>query len=216
MEENPKLAWNINITALASFLNMTDGIERLFYVSSDSVYGESKDRYQFKEDDKLFPVNRYGIHKCCAEQLVTAYGYNVIRFPFLVGHSLIPERKHFYDTIVDSISHGKTVDMFYDSYRSTLDFDTATKLLLEVIKKPTAEVPQILNICGDEALSKYEIGVQMARILEVPLDLIRPISIYSDNNIFRVKRAASTLMDNSLLKRILGIDKIKISLLNPD
>ena len=40
-------------------------------------------------------------------------------------------------------------------------------------------------------------------------NLIVPISINDGNNIFKSKRATSTLMDNRLLKSILGIQKIE-------
>ena len=200
------------MTALSRFLNLAENVDRLFYPSSDSVYGESIDGYLFKESDRLAPVNRYGVHKSCAERLVTAYGYNVVRFPFLIGPSLVPGRNHFYDTIVKTIMDGRTIDMFCDSYRSALDFDTAAKLLIDTMEKPAAEVPQIMNICGDEALSKYEIGLELADIVGAPRELIRPVSIRDDSDIFTVKRASSTLMDNTLMKRVLGLDEVRIDL----
>ena len=83
------------------------------------------------------------------------------------------------------------------------------------MEKPAAEVPQILNICGDEALSKYEIGLKLADIVGAPRKLIRPVSIRDDTDIFTVKRASSTLMDNTLMKRVLDIDEIRIDL-KPD
>lgn len=212
VEENPRLAWDTNVTALSRFLNMAENVERFFYPSSDSVYGESVNGYRFRESDRLAPVNRYGVHKSCAERLVTGYGYNVVRFPFLIGPSLVPGRKHFYDMIVETIMGGRTIDMFCDSYRSALDFDTAAKLLIEIMEKPAVEVPQILNVCGDKALSKYEIGLELADIAGAPRELIRPVSICDDTDIFAVKRASSTLMDNSLMKKVLGLDEVRIDL----
>lgn len=46
----------------------------------------------------------------------------------------------------------------------------------------------------------------------VSRDMIRPISIRRDVEIFQAKRACSTVMDNSLLKRILGLREIKLTL----
>ena len=212
VEKNRQIAWDTNVTALARFLNLMGETDRFYYPSTDSVYGESKAGYRFKETDGLAPVNRYGVQKTCAEKLVTAYGGTVFRYPFLIGHSLIPGKKHFCDTIVETLSQGNTVDMFCDSYRSSLDFDTAAKLTIEIAEKPAAEVPRIVNVCGDEALSKYEVGVRLADVIGEPRDLIRPVSIQNDTNIFTAKRASSTLMDNTLMKRILGLDAVKIDL----
>ena len=93
--------------------------------------------------------------------------------------------------------------MFSDSYRSALDFDTAAKLTIDILETPAAEVPQIINICGDETLSD---------LTGVSRDLIHPISIQKETDIFAVKRASSTLMDNALLKHVLGIDEVKMNL----
>jgi len=83
VEQNPKIGWHINITSLSNFLNKIDNVECFFYPSTDSVYGESQERYHFKEEDTLKPVNIYGHQKIAAETLVREYGYNVVRYPFL-------------------------------------------------------------------------------------------------------------------------------------
>lgn len=214
VEKNPKLAWDINVTSLSRFLNIAENVECFFYSSTDSVYGEGNEEYRFKEDDELHPVNKYGLHKCVAERLVTGYGYNVVRFPFLISSSLTPEKKHFYDEIAETISQNKHIEMFCDSYRSALDFNTASKMLIRLIEKYTPEMPQIINICGDEALSKYDVGLRIADRLKVNSDLIRPVSIHDNKtaDIFGTKRAASTLMDNTRLKEILGLQEVKIDL----
>lgn len=209
VEKNPRLAWDINVTALSRFLNTIEHIDKFFYSSSESVYGESSDGYHFKESDYLHPINRYGQHKCIAESLVTGYGYNVVRFPFMIAPSLAEGKKHFYDMIVESLMLGRAVDMFSDSSHSALDFDTASRLLLQLVENQET-MPQILNISGDEDLSKYDIGLRIADRLGVSQKLIRPISINDDNEIFEVKRASSTLLDNSLLKATLGLNTIQI------
>lgn len=212
VEQNPKLAWDINVTALSRFLNTAERVTRFCYPSTDSVYGESRDGYRFRESDPLHPVNRYGKQKAVAEMLVTSYGYHVVRFPFLIGPSLTPHKQHFYDTIVQTISSGKTFDMFADSYRSSLDFQTAASLLIQLMELPAEAVPPIVNLCGDEALSKYDVGLMIAEQIGVPKERILPISIHADGGIFDAKRASSTLMDNSLLKRTLHLDRVQINL----
>lgn len=212
VEKNPRIAWDTNVTALARFLNTVENVHCFYYPSSDSVYGESHAEYAFKETDILSPVNRYGRHKCIAETLVTGYGYNVVRFPFLIAPSLVPEKKHFYDIIVDTITQGKTMEMFSDSYRSTLNFDTAAQLTIRMMEEYRDEYPKVLNVCGDDALSKYDIGLMIADSVGASRELIRPISINNGANIFEVKRATSTLMDNSLIKNILNLAEIKLLL----
>lgn len=212
VEKNPRIAWDVNVTSLSRFLNTAENVKCLFYPSSDSVYGESISQKVFSETDELHPVNRYGLHKCVAERLVTGYGYNVVRYPFLIGPSLLKQKKHFYDVIVENITGGRPMDMFVDSYRSALSFDDAAGIVVDLIENHTENVPQILNVCGDDALSKYDIGLMIADKFGVSRELIRPISIYGGSGVFEAKRASSTLMSNQQLKDILGVSEIRLAL----
>lgn len=212
VEKNPRIAWNINITALSNFMNTVENVKCFFYPSTDSVYGDGDVTKHFKETDALHPVNRYGRHKATAECLVNAYGYNVVRFPFLIAPSLLPYKKHFYDQIVETISNGKKMEMFADSMRSSLDFGTVAELVVRLIENYREDMPKILNISGDEDLSKYDVGVMIAKKLEISTDLIVPISADKTEGIFEAKRAKSTLIDNSQVKKYLGLKEIKINL----
>ena len=97
-------------------------------------------------------------------------------------------------------------------YRSALSFNAAASIVVELIESGRQDIPQILNICGDDALSKYDIGLMIAEKLQVPSELIRPISILDNSGVFEAKRASSTLMSNKRLKDILGISEIKLTL----
>jgi len=212
VQANPRFAWNINITALSKILNSLNNVRCFFYASTDSVYGNSIDAYHFKEEDSLNPENIYGIQKKTAEALVTGYGYNVVRYPFLIGKSLLHHKKHFYDMIVDKISNGEVFDMFKDSYRSSLDFNTAAFLLIELIKNYKNSFPKILNVSGDKDLSKYDVGMLIAEHIGCDKNLIKAISINAGNEIFNFKtpRALSTLLDNSKLKSVLKLNEINL------
>ncbi len=207
VEKNPRLAWDTNVTSLSRFLNTAENVVRFFYPSTDSVYGDSVDGHHFLETDALAPVNRYGRQKCAAEAMVTAYGYNVVRFPFLIAPSLAPGKKHFYDVIAATLKAGEPMEMFADSYRSALDFGQAAELTVRLMELPEA-APAIVNVCGDEDLSKYDIGLRIADKLGVSRELVKPISINGGSGIFQAKRAASTLMDNGLLKKTLGLTEV--------
>ena len=208
---NPNIAWDINVTTLSKCVNKLDFVNKFFYVSTDSVYGNSIDNYRFKESDSLNPVNIYGRNKAAAEAITIYSGRNVVRYPFLIAKSLSPNKKHFFDKIVDKLSNGEKVEMFEDSLRSSLDFDTAAKLLIELCEKKEA-VPNIVNICGDDDLSKYDVGLMIAEKYGFDKKLVVPISIESENSFFKTPRANSTLMDNSLLKSILNLESIRIDL----
>ena len=200
VEKNPRIAWNTNITALSFFLNAMENVSAFYYPSSDSVYGNSIDGKIFKEDDKTNPVNTYGKQKALAEKIVNTYGYQVVRYPFLIGTSLLSSKKHFYDYIVENLRSGDGMDMFSDSYRSTISFRQAADYLVDLIEM--GDKHPVVNISSDKALSKYDVGIIIAGKLGVDKNLVRAIKVEDSEGIFVAKRASSTIMDNKLLKSI--------------
>lgn len=209
--ENPNVAWDINVTTLSKCVNNLYFVDKLYYASTDSVYGNSINGYHFVETDLTNPVNIYGRNKAAAEAIVVNYGFNVVRYPFLIAPSLVEGKPHFYDRMVESLKSGNEITMFSDSYRSSLNFKTAASLLVKLMQLED-DIPSILNICGDKDLSKYDIGLMIADSLNVSRELVKPITMETDSAIFKSARATSTLMDNTLVKRILGIDTIEFEI----
>lgn len=207
VEINKELAWNINITSLSYFINSCSFAKEVYYPSTDSVYGESVNFYHFKETDTLNPVNFYGHNKCTAESILVHLGRNVVRFPFLISPSLV-EKPHFYDKIVESLKKNIPFEMYKDSYRSSLSFENAAIITVMLIEKGNRE--QIVNVCGDKDLSKYDVGLMIAEREGLNRELIVPITTEKKMEGFKTRRATSTLMDNSLLKSILNISYIDI------
>ena len=208
VEKNPELAWNINVTSLSYFINKASFAKEIYYPSTDSVYGESENFYHFKESDPLNPVNIYGHNKCAAEAILVHKGRNVVRFPFLISPSLAG-KPHFYDRIVESLRNNEPFDMYEDSYRSSLSFENAARLLIALIEKGNRE--PIVNVCGDKDLSKYDVGLLVAEREGLDPKLIVPVKMGEITvEGFVTKRATSTLMDNTLLKDVLDLEYVDI------
>ena len=202
----PLQAWNTDITALADFLGVFGSVEALYYASTEVVYGETGG-LPVDESAPLCPVSRYGELKALAENMVITAGYNVVRYPVLMGPSLVAGRKHFYDEIVDSVAGGKRMEMFCDQRRSMLDFGTAAELTVRLMECGTARRYRVVNIAGDEPLSKYETARRIIRAQGMDESLIVPVAM-KDSPVFREKRASETILDNSLAKRLHHLDSI--------
>lgn len=208
----PRQAWHTNITCLSAFLEKAENVGCLFYPSTDTVYGEGGADARFTEDAAPAPVNIYGAQKATAEAVVRGFGYHVVRYPFLIAPSLLKHKKHFYDVIVETLAAGKPMEMFADSVRSSLDFGTAAELLVRLMETCTPETPQTLNLSGDDDLSKYDVGLMIAKKHGLDSALVIPISADSTAGIFEAKRAKSALLDNTRVKKTLGLDAIKIKI----
>jgi len=204
--QNPAEAWNINITALAMFLGYFNKFECFYYSSTEVVYGASHGK-AVAEDSPRSPVSRYGQLKALAEDIVLAAGGNIVRFPVLMGPSLLSDKKHFYDHIVEALEKGIPVSMFTDQRRSMLDFETAAACLVELMEKKGARSARVVNIAGDEVLSKYDIGLMIAKKHGFPSSFILPASMDA-GGVFSEKRAKETILDNALLKKLLNRETV--------
>ena len=210
VDKNPKKAKLINVDSFKYLIENMKNIESLFYISTDNVYGKAESRKFFKEDDPLNPTTLYGKHKCEAEKIALSAGYNVIRYPFLIGPSL-SYKPHFYEEIVNSIKNNIEFKLLEDSYRSSIDFNQAASLGLKLMNECSSKGFDIVNICCDEPLSKYKIGLMIADKLNLDSDLIVPIK-FNEFIEFSKHRTKDILLSNKKFKKSLNIDKLVLKL----
>lgn len=198
----------INLDSLSLFLKTLPNIEKLFFASTDCVYGESAPgEKKFTECDETRPINEYGKQKLEAEKIVCSRGFTSVRFAYMLGGSLIKKR-HFYDTICDKLSNGEPVDMIDGMLRNALLYETAAGLLARLSFLPSEKLPNTVNLCSDNEYSKYDLGLYIAKKHGFSEELVKKISEKDAESIFKEKRARRISMDNSLLKSLLNIDHI--------
>ncbi len=203
--EHPSEARSVNVDALQSFIRTVPGIDKLFYASTDCVYGENiPGRGFFKESDEKAPVNEYGRQKIEAENVVLAKGFNVLRYPFMLGPSLLNGKKHFYDKLKSDLINGISVEMIDGMFRCALSYAQAADLTFKLSE--TDGLPEVVNVCSDKSYSKYDIGLILAKNIGARPEQVVRISEEDGKKFFKDKRASSALMSNELMKSILGID----------
>lgn len=205
--ENPDIARVMNID-IPEYLLKRVTAEKIFFTSSDTVYGEGG-AHLFKEDDALCPISIYGEQKAYAEKLFISFAGVALRLPLMFSFSKAPSKKHFCDTVAENLLSGKETTLTTGFLRSVLDYKSVADIMVELSLK--AELPDILNIAGDESLSKYQLGLLLSEKLGCDASILVPAEKWGE---FKegALRADSTLLDNSLLKRILGRGEIKIKI----
>lgn len=209
--ENDKIAWNVNVLSFARFLDIFDNVSAFYGISSDMLYKEDRDA-PYTEHDEITPMNDYARHKAIEERMIEAKGYNIVRLPVMMGPSLSSVKKHFYDDIISNLKAGKPMEFFTDSWRSMIDFDTVSQILIRLIETPSARQYPIVNIAGDEALSKYDFALRLADKYGLDKKLVVPISMDNDTKIWTEKRPKKILLDNHLVKQILKLKELKIKI----
>ncbi|MBQ9879295.1 MAG: NAD(P)-dependent oxidoreductase [Clostridia bacterium] len=208
--EHPCEARKVNIDALRGFLDVFEDADRLIFSSTDCVYGENPpDIPAFREDSPKNPVNVYGEQKLEAEELVRSRGFTAARLPFMLGPSLTG-KPHFYDKMISDLRSGRDIEMMDGFTRSAISYATAAELLLSLAKLPADSLPSAVNVCGDEALTKYETALRAARQAGLPTERIKKISEAESRKFFKDRRASRSVMDNSLLKALTGVGSVKL------
>lgn len=205
--QHPEEAEKINITALENFFGVMPQIDKLFFASTDCVYGEDGGK-RLSESSPLRPVNVYGEQKKRAENIVISRGFTAVRLPFMLGPSL-SAKKHFYDNIINKLSAGEESEMIDGLYRSVLSYEETADALYRLSLLPKEKLPPAVNVCGDRLYSKYETGLAVALKNGLDPSPVKKISEKEGEKFFRDKRASSSDMDNSLLKSLLGIEKLE-------
>ena len=93
--------------------------------------------------------------------------------------------------------------------RSVLSYRQTAALLVQLSRLPAGSLPGILNVCGDEGLTKYEMGLGIAKRLGCDPALVKRITEEEGRKFFKDARAHSAVMDNTRLKRLLGLPAIR-------
>ncbi|MCL2505217.1 MAG: sugar nucleotide-binding protein [Alphaproteobacteria bacterium] len=204
--QTTKTAFNVNVIGLSNFLYHMENISRLYFTSTDMVFNRDG---KYTEESPTEPMNQYGEHKIICEKIVNSFKYNVVRLSVMTGVSLAPDKKHFFDEILENLKNGIEMEFFADVYRTMIDFNTASRLIIDLINTPEAQKHKIVNISGDYAVSKYDLAIKIAEKYSLDTSKIIPVK-QSEVAIWQEKRANEVLLDNNLLKEILRLKKIEM------
>ena len=97
-EENPQLAWNVNINGLYNILELARerALTRVFCPSSIAVFGPDTPRDNTPQETILRPTTMYGVSKVAGELLcdyyVKRFGVDVrgVRYPGIISSETLP------------------------------------------------------------------------------------------------------------------------------
>jgi dTDP-glucose 4,6-dehydratase len=109
-----------NAVSTANILRYADkyqSVKKFLYYSTDEVYGDADDGYEFVEDDMLNPRNPYSAGKAAGEMITNAYRETyglptlIMRTENMFGEMQDPEK--FVPKIVGHILKGESVPIHY-------------------------------------------------------------------------------------------------------
>jgi len=160
---DPGIANQINVHASRYLAELAARAgARLVLVSTDLVFDGASGNYT--EEDSPAPLSAYAATKAAAERIVLDFPrHAVVRVSLLYGRCLAG-RPHFFDEQVRCLRSGQPVCLFKDEWRTPLSFLTAARALLDI---GHSDCEGIIHVGGPERLSRLDMGLRLAKYLEV-------------------------------------------------
>ncbi len=167
-EADPDFAVRVNVDATERLARAMAG-RRFVLVSTDLVFDGAAAPYS--EQSTPNPLGWYGRTKAMAEERVQALPNTlVVRTSLLVGPS--PSgRRSVEERLGLQLGAGQPARLFTDEYRSPVFAPDLAAALLVLAR---GEHSGILHLGGPECLSRYDLGVQLARHFGWDLNLVVP------------------------------------------
>jgi len=196
---------NVGITETISRLCQEHSV-KLVYCSTDTVFDGIKGDYT--ETDAPHAVNFYAETKIKAEQIVLSAspGNVVARLALVMGIPVIGQGNSFLADTIGKLKKGVQIPFPANEIRTPIDVITLGRALVELAGN---QFCGIIHLSGNTKINRYEMGLEIAKALGYPTDLI--ISTNSNAMQGRAPRANDASMDNSLARQILKTPMLTLS-----
>jgi len=195
-EDNREKADKINIEGTKNIVEICKRYGcKLVYISSDFIFDGELGPYN--EDSNANPINYYGITKLEGENIVkeNLENYIIIR-PALLYGSDIGRKNSFITKILKKLVNNEKISVD----NKIIKYPTLTDDVSEVIKRLIElDATGIYNVAGEEAITKYDWAIKIAKIYGFPTE-----NIISETTVGRAKRPPNVKLDSSKIKTLLN------------
>lgn len=174
---------------------------RLIHLSSEQVFDGEHAPYRCTATPA--PLNLYGRQKVESEERVLAAAANaaVVRLPLLLGNSL-GGRRSVHEKMLEAFVAGQPVKLYTDEVRQVCDAESVAAALLALARH--GELTGILHWAGREPVTRWDLGVRIARHLGWAESRLTPIT-RADTPAVSAKRPRNLALDLAPLAPELGL-----------
>ncbi|HWQ83776.1 MAG TPA: SDR family oxidoreductase [Anaerolineales bacterium] len=178
-------------------INVARGGARLLHVSTDAVFDGIRGNYV--ESDPPNPLSVYARTKLDGERAVAEANPDaMIARVNLFGWS--PSgRRSLAEWFFNNLSTGKPVMGFTDVYFCPLLANDLGKIFLDMLQN---QLRGLYHVVARDCQSKYEFGVQLARLFNLDAGLIQPASVMASG--LAAARSPNLTLNTAKLTRALG------------
>ncbi len=171
-EREREQAWKINVTGVEHLVEVCRRIDaKLVHVSTDYVFDGKTGNY--KEDDRVNPINYYGKTKLAGENVIVASGieYAILRTIVVYGIGM-NVKNNFALWVINSLNDKKQIRCVDDQISNpTYVHDLATAMNSTLKYNANG----IFHISGAETISRYDFAIRAAEIFGYDKSLIQRI-----------------------------------------
>jgi len=171
-EVNKEKAYRVNYLATKALAKASKNAELFMYISTDYVFDGLRGMYG--ELDVPAPINYYGLTKLLGEVAVesTINSGCIIRVSGLYGYSPTGKR-NFGIIALEKLMKREPVEAFANQWLSPTYVRFLAERLVKIVEE---KITGILHIAG-ERLSRYEFAAELASVLSVERDFVKPKQI---------------------------------------
>jgi dTDP-4-dehydrorhamnose reductase len=205
--EDQKNSFEVNVKGTYNVAQAAEKTgARMIYISSDLVFDGSKGYY--KEEDIPEPICFYGKTKYEGEKIVASgnTNYCIARSALIYGYG-VGLFHPFSEVVIDKLSHGRSVELYKDEYRSPIYIKNFCDIIFEI--SLNNRIHGLYNICGTQRLSRFDFGLKIAELFGFNKRLLIPVLI--GNSTLNEVRPKDCSMYNSKLNAAIktGIQTIE-------
>jgi dTDP-4-dehydrorhamnose reductase len=137
---------------------------RLIHLSTDVIFDGKEAPYD--EDTAVpKPLHEYGRAKASAEKIIQQHpNHLIIRTSLIYG---LQQIDHSTGWIIENLKQGQPVTLFSNQWRNPVWVQTLAEACLELATRP--DVQGILNVAGQQVVSRAELGEKLLDWWGVPL-----------------------------------------------
>jgi len=158
--QNPPGLWPVTVLGTSNVAQAARSVNaHLIQISSDVIF-DGENKVPYLESAAPCPITAYGEAKAEAERIVRAVHPEVaiVRTSLIYGFEPPDRHTQFALQIADGQSNAR---LFHDEYRCPIFVKDLAAALLEVVQ---SSYKGLLNIAGNECLSRYEFGQLLAKV----------------------------------------------------
>jgi dTDP-4-dehydrorhamnose reductase len=192
-EANPALAEKLNSELPEKLANyVSKGGARLVHISTDAVFDGKRGSYS--EDDPPNPLSLYAWTKLEGEKAVlNTDPQAIVARVNLYGWSLSGKRS-LAEFFFNNLSTGKRIKGFTNVYFCPLFVNDLAMILLRMLERG---LQGLYHVVSSECSSKYDFGVQLARLFDFEEALIEP-ALVSESGLKAARSPKLTLKSDKL------------------